>query len=82
MRDVGQEATYPPPPFNQEITEMIIQSRALAASDASVRDREIGGVWIIKKISGEEVLSNRIYHKKQTDNSSKLAEALILLELI
>ena len=61
---------------------MIVQSRALAASDASVKDKEMGGAWIIKKISGEEVLLNRIYYKKWTDNSSKLAEALILLELI
>ena len=64
MRDIRQEATYLSPPFNQEITEMIVQSRALAASDASVKDGEMGGAWIIKKISREEVLLNRIYHKK------------------
>jgi len=43
MRDVRQEATYLPPLVNQEIMEMIVQSRALAASDTSVKDGEIGG---------------------------------------
>jgi len=64
MRDIRQEATYLSPPFNQEITEIILQSRALAASDASVKDGEMGGAWIIKKNSGEEVLSYKIYYKK------------------
>ena len=34
------------------------------------------------KNSGQEVLSNRIYNKKWADNSSKSAEATILLELV
>ena len=68
--------------FNQEIIEMVHHSRALAASDTSVKDGEIGRVQMIIKNNGEEVLSNKLYHKKWAENLSKSAEALLLLELL
>ena len=81
MRDMRHELQQYPL-FNHEITEMIYYSRALAASDTSVKDREMGRVWMIMKNNREEVLSNRLYHKKWAENSSKSVEALLLLELV
>ena len=53
-----------PPPFNQVITQIILESKAIAASDASVKDGEIGGAWIIKNNEGDKLLSNEIHHKE------------------
>jgi len=61
---------------------MIIQSRAIAATDASVKEGELGGAWIIMSTQGQEVLSNKLYHKEWDENSSKAAEAIVLLELV
>ena len=49
MRNASQErGNQLPLPFNQVITQMIEESWAIAASDALVKDGEIGGAWIIK----------------------------------
>ena len=83
IRDVRQEIDINQYPlFNQEITESIIQSRAIAASDVSIKDGKMGRAWIVMKNNGQEVLFNRLYHKKWADNSSKSAEVIILLELV
>ena len=70
------------PQFNEEITQMIMQSRAIAATDASVKEGELGGAWIIMSTQGREVLSNKLYHKEWDENSSKAAKAIVLLELV
>ena len=59
-----------------------MQSRAIAASDTSVKEGELGGAQMIMSSNGNEVLSNRLFHKKQDKNSSKVAEAVVLLELV
>jgi len=61
---------------------MILESKAIAASDASVKDGEMGGAWIIKNNEGDELLSNEIHHKEWNNNSNVSAEAIMLLELI
>ena len=37
---------------------------------------------MIKNNNGDELLSIEIYYKKQKENSNRLAEVIILLELI
>ena len=65
VRNSSQErGNQPPPAFNQVIIQMIEESWAIAASDASVKDREIGGAWIIKNNNGNKLISNEIYHKE------------------
>jgi len=60
----------------------IIQRMAYAASDASVKDSSIGGYWILadehKRFKKEQIL----YHKQWNNNSSGVAEVLVLLELL
>ena len=48
IRDIRSVRAEDPPLFNQFITQMIIESKAMAASDASVKNGEMGGTWIIK----------------------------------
>jgi len=49
IKDVSQvRGNQPPPPFNQVITQMIEESRAIAASNTLVKDREMGGAWIVE----------------------------------
>ena len=82
IRDIKSVRANNLPPFNQFIIQMIIESKAMAASDASVKDGEMGGAWIIKNQKGDCLLSNEIYHKEWKENSNILAEAIILLKLV
>ena len=44
VRDISQvRENQPPPPFNQVITQIIEESRAIAVSNILVKDGEIGG---------------------------------------
>ena len=61
---------------------MIEESQAIAASDVSIKDREMGRAWMIKNNNDNKLLSNEIYHKEWKENSNRLAEVIILLELI
>ena len=61
---------------------MIKESRAIVVSDTSVKDGEMGGAWMIKNNNSNELISNEIYHKEWKENSNRLAEVKILLELI
>ena len=48
----------------------------------SVKNSEMDRTWIIMKNSRQEVLSNKICHKKEADNSGKSVEAITLLEFV
>ena len=61
---------------------MIEESRTIAASDALVKDGEMGGAWMIKNSNGDELIRNEIYHKEWKENSKRLVEVITLLELI
>ena len=69
-------------PFDRDITISIMQRIAYAASDVSVKDSSMGGCWILvdkhKRFKKEQIL----YHKQWNDNSSGVAEVLVLLELL
>ena len=69
-------------PFDRDITISIMQRTAYAASDASVKDSSIGEYWILadehKRFKKEQIL----YHKQWNNNSSGVAEVLVLLELL
>ena len=53
-----------PPPFNQIITQAIIESKAFAASDASAKYRIMAGFWCIKDSQQQTLLSNTLFHKE------------------
>ena len=50
--------------FNAEITQLILQSRPIATTDASAKDGELGGAWIIMSSHRNEALSNTLHHKE------------------
>ena len=70
------------PPFNEEITKAISESKAFAASDASMAKGEMTGYWCIKDGNQNTLIENLLYHKEWMDNTSKGAETITLLELI
>ena len=70
------------PPLNKEISRVIIEGKAYAATDSSMDDREMAGYWCIKDIDQRLLIHNTIYHKEWKDNTCKGAEAITLLELI
>ena len=76
----GQEIA--PPPFNEHITRKVREAKIIAASDASVKSGSIVGYWIVADVERENTLSKELYHKLWTQNTSILAEALALLQLI
>ena len=69
-------------PFNDEITQSIIDETAVAATDASVKGDGMGGVWIISDTNRKFEISNEMYHKRWRENTSGSAEVLVMLELI
>ena len=69
-------------PFNNEITKSIQENKAVAATDASVKDDEMGGVWMLTDTKRTFEISNELYHKRWGDNTPGVAEFLVLLELI
>ena len=81
VRDFGLVRADNPPLFNQFIIQITIESKAMAVSDASAKDREMGRIWIFKNQKGDCLLSNKTYYKKWKENLNVLVEAITLLEL-
>ena len=69
-------------PFGEEIVTKIEEMKAFAATDALVKDGEMGGCWIIANNEERDVLSRELYHKRWKHNSSGSAEVIVLLELL
>ena len=51
-------------PFDAILTNEATQMSAIAATDASVKDREMGGAWTISNTQVEMRLENQIHHKR------------------
>ena len=58
------------------------ENKAIAATDISVKSRKIGGLQIIIMIKRKYEIEHRIYSKDWKVNISKVAEAIVLLDLI
>ena len=70
-------------PFSEELTESIRQGNAIAASDTSVKEKCMGGCWIIAQSNRKVTfLKSKLYHNQWNDNTSGIAEVLTLLDLI
>ena len=82
VRSVGLVNSECDTPFNEIVTNEIIQMNDIAVTDASVKDREMGGVWIISNAQRETFLEHRTHHKRWNNNYNVTAEALTLLGLI
>ena len=50
--------------FNENITWYIQESKAVAATDASVKNGEMGGRWIISNKQKTMEISGELHHKK------------------
>ena len=70
------------PPFNDKVKRNIEEGKAVAAIDASVKNGKMGGSQIMSNVNKRELLSNQLYHKHWIDNTTGIAEVIILLELI
>jgi len=68
--------------FNERIVEAIENELVYAASDASVKNGQMAGCWMIRNESNELLLQNHLYHKEWENNTIVGAEAITLLELI
>jgi hypothetical protein len=69
-------------PFDDEIKASIRQRTIYAATDASVKDSTMGGCWILEDREKSVRKEHTIYHKQWEDNSSGIAEVMVLLELL
>ena len=67
--------------FNENITRCMKESKAVAATDASVKNGEMGGRWIISNKQKTVEISGELCHKKWNDNASGVAEVMTLLEV-
>ena len=68
--------------FNKIITESIRGGTAVVASDALVKENCIGGYQIIANYQSKNLFKNETYHQQWKDNTSSVAEVIILLKLI
>ena len=69
-------------PFPDEISNSIRNRKAVAATDASVKDSCMGGCWIISDENKSFQQKHELYHKEWIDNNSGVAEAIVLLQLL
>ena len=54
----------------------------MAATDASVKGFSMGGCWIIADIDQKFKKEKVLYHKSWKNNTSRIAEIIVLLELL
>jgi len=69
-------------PFDEIMTRSIIEGKAVAATDASVKDGQMGGRWILSNTQQSAKISGELYHKEWDDNTIAIAETITLLELL
>ena len=58
----GNEITYYP--FDEEMSKSIEESVVVVAADASVKESQMGGSWIITDIEQKRLLQNHLCLKK------------------
>ena len=69
-------------PFNKNITISIEENKEVAATDASVKGASMGVAWIITDTEKKFEVCDELHNKKWEDNTSGVAEVIVLLELI
>ena len=69
-------------PFRQEILQTIINHKAIVACDASDKDGKLGRYQIISNENRNNKVPHSMYDKQWKFNSSTVAEAIIMLDLI
>lgn len=68
--------------FNNKITISVIQRKAIAATDASVKGYSIGGCWTLADVNRSFKSERMMNHKNWEDDASGNVEVIVLLELI
>ena len=68
--------------FNEEIIKIRENNNFVAVTDNSVKDDNMGGVWIIMDTDRKFEVYNEIYHEKWDDNTSGVAKVIVLLESV
>jgi len=68
--------------LNDEIISSIKHNIALAIIDAILKDRIMGGFWIIISFTRSAEIKNKMCSKQWSKNANKGAEAIVLLDLI
>ena len=69
-------------PFNEELMKSIMQREAIAATNALVKDYNMGECQIITDTEERIRIENVLYYKQQEENTPEVAEVMVLLELI
>ena len=69
-------------PFDEIITRSIQEGKAVAATDASVKEETMGGRWILSNRQRSVEISGELYHKEWNDSTAGIAETITLLELL
>ena len=54
----------------------------MAVTDASVKNRKMGGRWILSNRQRSAEISGELHHKEWNENRAGIAEIITLLELI
>ena len=54
--------------FNEELTKSIEDGLAVSATEASVKEGQMGGAWIITDVDKKLMISNQLYHKEWSDS--------------
>ena len=68
--------------FNSELTILIKNNNAMVVCDVSVKNRRMGGYWIIVIRDRWVLMEKEIYLKNWHINTLKSAEAIIILDLM
>ena len=68
--------------FNQEITNLTIQNKAMTAYDTSIKDGNIEAYQMIITIERRVLMKNRLYSKYWALNTPRSAKAIILLDIM
>ena len=70
------------PPFNAEIEELIRNEKIIVACDALVKNGVMGVYWMIIILDKQLVAEKELYSKNWELNLARIAEAIILLDVI
>ena len=79
--DFGESADCSPE-FAAGIKSAIRESKAYAASDASMKNKQMGGYWRLMNADSKEETRNTLHHKEWDKSTIVGAEAIVLLDLL
>ena len=68
--------------FSEIITELIKQKKILIAYDVSVKNRRIGAYQVLVNKDKRVLMEKELFSKEQNTNVPKIAEAIIMLDII